>query len=60
MKEFLLGVVVTVLAGWLVALRGYVPVSEMYASPSQCWSTQLQKHANDIRYRCVALLVYHP
>ncbi len=60
MKEFWLGVVVTGLVGWLALFRGYVPVSGMYLSPSECWSAQMHAHANNARYRCVAVLVYHP
>jgi hypothetical protein len=60
MKEFWLGVVAAVLAGWLLVFQGHIPVSGMYLSPSQCWSAQLRTHANDARYRCVAVLVYHP
>jgi hypothetical protein len=59
MKGFWLGVVVAVLAGWLLLFQGFIPVSGMYLSPSQCWSIQFRSHGNDARYRCIALLVYH-
>jgi hypothetical protein len=60
MREFWLGVAVTVLAAWFLFFRGDIPISGMYSSPTQCWSAQFHTHANDARYRCIALLVYHP
>lgn len=58
-KGFWLGVVVTVLAGWILLFQGFIPISGMYPSPSQCWSNQVRTHVNDARYRCIAILVYH-